>query len=491
MAIHIRHRRETLLRMRRRLINISLLLTLFCVVTVAVCLFCVRELHRIPVTSFRAVEYVPEVGKENDDTPEDSSSSSSSAATADNTATPDIIVADNTSSVTLDEMNLVDGETGEESGDSGLSFDLGKGKGQGKGSGTGSGSGSGTGSGRGGKHGPGLNNDIQIVLVLDASGSMDFLFKEVSESMERMVTTLSRSRVGGRAASVNVGIVAYGAARGNGAPWKLSSFTTQINTLRRELGRVSCDGSNECCGAAIAYAVNEFKWNRRPDTRALKIIIIAGNEDFYQGGTDARTAIAEMQDEGIILNTIHCGGNSAESSQWQEAARLGGGVFTELEEEDTATRAKRDSLLADCGALLRQMAMLQPLPLGSPAEQEKHLALWEKMKKSLPGKNSDVPAWVEKNTPWLALPAWDAAEQFRCMGEGATLAALGGRGNLPAELRSLPEDRILARLREDAARRQDLLNRLRARENRDRDLGLKILRAVREQGRSRGIIMKL
>lgn len=477
--------------MRQRLIALSLLLAFFCIFSGGVCLFCIRELHRIPVTSFRAVEYVPEVGKENDDTPEESSSASSSAAAADNNASPEIVVADTPSAVSLDEMNLFDGDLGEEGGEGGLSFDLGKGKGQGKGSGSGSGEGSGTGSGRGGRHGLGLNNDIQIVLVLDASGSMDFLFKEVSESMDRMVTTLSRSRVGGRAASVNVGIVAYGAARSNGAPWKLSPFTTQINTLRRELGRVACDGSNECCGAAIAYAVNEFKWNRRPDTRALKIIIIAGNEDFYQGSVDARTAIAEMQDEGIILNTIHCGGSSAESSQWQEAARLGGGVFTELDEADPAARAKRDAQAADCGALLRQMSMLPALPLGSPAEQEKRLALWEKVKKSLPGKNSDVPAWVEKNAPWLSLPPWDAAEQFRCMGEGANLAALGGRGNLPDELRRLPEEQILARLGELAAQRQELLNKLKARENADGDLGLKILRAVREQGRSRGIIMKL
>lgn len=491
MAIHIRHRREALIRMRQRLITLSLMLAFFVIFSGGVCLFCIRELHRVPVTSFRAVEYVPEVGKENDDTPEDSSSSSSSAVAADHNASPEIIMADTATSVTLDEMNLFEGESGEESGDSGLSFDLGKGKGQGHGSGTGAGSGSASGTGRGGRHGLGLNNDIQIVLVLDASGSMDFLFKEVSESMERMVTTLSRSRVGGRAASVNVGIVAYGAARGNGAPWKLSPFTTKINALRKELANVTCDGSNECCGAAIAYAVNEFKWNRRPDTRALKIIIIAGNEEFYQGGIDARTAIAEMQDEGIILNTIHCGGNSYESPQWQEAARLGGGVFTELEEADTATRAKRDSLLADCGALLRQMTMLQPLPLGSPAEQERHLALWDKMKKALPGKNSDIPAWVEKNAPWLALPAWDAAEQFRCLGEEASLAALGGRGNLPAELRALPEAQIIARLGDAAAQRQDLLNKLRAREGSDRELGLKILRIVREQGRSKGIIMRL
>lgn len=474
--------------MRRRLINLSLLLTLFCVVTVAVCLFCITELHRKTDTAFTAVTYVPELGTEQEPTQSSSSSSSRTTAAATTDASPDIIVADSPSAVTMDELSLFDGDAGaENSSASGISADLGTGSGIGKGNGSGSGSGRGSGS----KHGLGLNNDIQIVLALDASGSMDFLFKEVSESMERMVATLCRSRVGGRPASVNVGILAYGAARSNGAPWKLTDFTTRTDTLRRELSKVSCDGSNECCGAAIAYAVNEFKWNRRPDTRALKVLIIAGNEDFYQGAIDARSAIAEMRDSGIILNVIHCGAPTLECEQWKEAARLGGGVYMELNDEDTAARVKRDTVLADYGMLLRQMTMLPALPLGAPAEQEKRLAQWEKVKKSLPGKNSDVPEWVEKNAPWLALPAWDAAELFRCLGGGATLADLGGRGNLPAELRKLPEAQILARLTELAAQRQELLNKLKAREQADQDLGLKILRAVREQGRSRGIIMKL
>lgn len=476
--------------MRQRLITLSLLLTLFCVVSVAVCLFCIRELHRNPLTSFVAVEYVPDAGEDVQKAPSSSSSSSSASATVQTDTAPDIVVADTSSAVSLDEISLLDGDSGEDGGASGFGLDTGAGLGGGKGSGAGSGSGD-SGSGGGGKHGLGLNNDIQIVLALDASGSMDFLFKEVSESMERMVTTLCRSRVGGRPASVNVGIMAYGAARSNGAPWKISPFTTRTDTLRRELSRVACDGANECCGAAIAYAVNEFKWNMRPNTRALKVLIIAGNEDFYQGAIDARSAIAEMRDAGIILNVIHCGAPTFECEQWKEAARLGGGVYMELNDEDTSARVKRDTLLADYGMLLRQMTMLPALPLGSPAEQEKRLAQWEKMKKSLPGKNSDLPAWAEKNAPWLSLPAWDAAEQFRCMGEGTSLAALGGRGNLPAELRKLPEADILARLEDLAAQRQALLNKLKAHEQNNRDLGLQILRAVREQGRSRGIIMKL
>lgn len=481
MAIHIRHRREALRKMRQRMLRLSLLLTLLCVLSVGVTLFCVRELHRAPVTSFLAVEYVPEVGEEQSQHRDSSSSSSASAAQMD--TSPDIVVADTASGVSLDELSLLDGDNGADGGDSGLSFDLG--------AGGGSGSGAGSGTGRGGRHGLGLNNDIQIVLALDASGSMDYLFKEVSESMERMVSTLCRSRVGGRPASVNVGIMAYGAARSNGAPWKLTPFTTKTDALRRELSKVKCDGNNECCGAAIAYAVNEFEWNRRPDTRALKVLIIAGNEDFYQGAVDPRAAIAELRDAGIILNTIHCGAPMAESEQWQEAARLGGGVAMELGEQNTATRVKRENALADCGMLLRQMTMLPALPLGSPAEQEKRLAQWEKVKKALPAKNSEVPAWVEQNAPWLAFPAWDAAEQFRCLGEEADLAALGGRGNLPAELRKLPEAQVLARLAEVASQRQQLLNKLKACEKGAEDLGLQILRAVREQGRSRGIIIKL
>lgn len=484
MAIHIRHRREALLRMRRRLITTAAALALFCVVAVAISLFCVRELHRETVASFRAVPYLPDIGEQRET--EQSSSSSAPSAAAQETA-PDIVVSDTSNDLSVDEVSLVD-NTGDSGDDGGFSLDVGEGSASGLGSGNGSGS-------AGGKRGMGLDNDIQIVLALDASGSMDYLFREVSASMERMVSTLCRSRVNGRPASVNVAVVGYGAARSHGAPWKVMDFTTKTEALRRELGRVRCDGDNECCGAAIAFAVDRFEWNRRPNTRALKILILAGNEDFSQGSVDSRAAIAALREEGIILNTIYCGKstneNTAERAQWREAARLGGGVYTELELGNTAAQVQRDSALAEAGMLLRQMTMLPALPLGSPAEQEKRLADLEKLRKSLPSRNSEVPDWVAQHAPRLSLPDWDAAEQYRRMGEGCTLAALGGRGNLPEELRRLPEERLFERLAEVAAQRQTLLNKLKARDLSERDLGLKILRAVREQGRSRGIIMNL
>lgn len=476
--------------MRQKLITLCLLLSLFCVLSGAVCLFCIRELHRETLTSFRAVEYVPEVGEtEKTSSAPSSSSSSSASAAADVDVVPDIIVANTGSAVSLDELALGDESDGEGSGDNGFSLDIGNGNGSGNGRGAGSGGGAG---GGGGKHGLGLNNNIQIVLALDASGSMDYLFKEVSASIERMVTTLCRSRVGNRPASVNVGILAYGAARGNGAPWKLTDFTTRTEVLRRELSRVQCDGVNECCGTAIAYALNEFQWNRRPDARVLKVLIIAGNQDFHQGDIDARTAIANLQEAGIILNTIHCGTDDGEDvEQWKEAAHLGGGVAMRMEERDTASRVAHESRLADCGMLLRQLTMLPALPLGSPDEQKKRLAAWEKTKKSLPPKNSDIPAWAQQHAPDLALPDWDAAEQYRRLGAQANLAALGGRGNLPAELRNLPEESICEQLAEVARQRRELLNKLKAREEATQDLGLQILKTVREQGRARGIIIKL
>lgn len=481
MAIHVRHRREALIRMRNRLLAFALSVSLLSLLIGAVSLYCSVEYWSGSVPAFESVVYVGD----DTDAPQERKRPSQSAPSAKEVSmsavvSPGVIAADAVADIAMNDMNLTDGLDFGTDGigvAGGFSLDVG----------TGIGGGNGDGGGRG-RRGVGLNNDIQIVLALDASGSMDALFEALSASMGRIVSTLQRSTINGRRASVNVGVVTYGAAKDNGKPQKLCDFTTKVAQLRRELDKVSCDGFNECCGEAIAFAEEHFPWNRRQGNQALKVLILAGNETIDQGDMDFRQAVEGLRESDIILNTVYCGPDSQETELWKEAARRGSGDYVRIEQIEDAPQQDAAAL----SALIRGLATQPVWVLGSPAEQEAHAEEYQALLKTLPACDDKPADWVREDGVWVAegLP-WDAAELVRRMGEDASLARLGGVGNLPASLRGRTEEEVLSLLQEAAQNRARLLQELDAQLNHAGDLCSQILRLIRAQARSRGIEMKL
>lgn len=490
MAIHVRHRREILIRMRNRLLAFALAVSLVSLLVVAVSLYLSVEYWGGSVPAFESVVYV------GDDTeaPQERKLPSQSAPSAKQVSvsaavSPSVIAADAVADIAMNDMNLTDGlELGADSAGLAGGFSLDVGTGIGGGVGRGNGGGNGDGGGGRGRHGAGLNNDIQIVLALDASGSMDALFQELSASMGRMVSTLQRSTINGRRASVNVGVVTYGAAQDNGKPQKLCDFTTKVEQLRRELDKVTCDGAEERCGEAIAYAEEHFPWNRRQGNQALKVLIIAGNETIDQGDMDFRQAVARLRGSDIILNAVYCGPDTSETDLWKEAARLGKGQYVLIEEIENAPQQDAATL----NGLIRRLAALPVWALGSPAEQAEHAKEYQKLLKAVPNKDDKLADWVREDGAWVmtGLP-WDAAELVRRMGDDASLARLGGVGNLPASLRGRSEEEVLSILREAAQNRARLLQELESEFGGAGDLCSQILRAIRAQAHDRGIEMKL
>ncbi len=181
--------------------------------------------------------------------------------------------------------------------------------------------------------GMGLNDDVQVVLCLDASGSMDELFIEVSRSLDKLMDTLTGCSLGGKKACVNLGIVVYGQAGENGAPRVLTPFATDVESMRSKLKEVQCDGAVEPCGEVIDFALDNFEWNMRERQDILKVIFIAGNEDFQQGSMDYRTAMQKAKQKNVIVNTIYCypgaeeeAAMTPEGKEWANAATYADGM---------------------------------------------------------------------------------------------------------------------------------------------------------------------
>lgn len=328
----------------------------------------------------------------------------------------------------------------------------------------------------------GYNDDIQVVLVLDASGSMSELFRAAAASMEKVITTLSNAKLNGKKTKVNVGIVIYGQAMKNGAPMKLTPFTTQVRKMKARLEKVACDGAIEECGAAIAYAVNNFEWNRRDRDDMLKVIFIAGNEAFDQGDKDYREAIAEANEQNIIINTIHCG---PPETEWEEAAELGRGVGLTLDIQSGSAPEVSDEELYKTLKALHDCA---PLPIGSPAVQRRHIDMLKKATAPPTGNPKKLQKWLMENKRRILLGyEWDAIEICRSTpAEEFSIESLGGRGNLPISMRGMSDEEIIADLQQKAARRTLLLEHYKE-QKASGDLGDKILNVLQEQAQEKGI----
>lgn len=402
--------------------------------------------------------------------------------------TPDIIVttsADDTFAVPTMPFDMADGLGSDTTGlfDFGLGLS-GEGIGGGSGSGSGTGSGRGTGSGSGGS-GKGYNDDIQVVLALDASGSMDQLFVAVADAINDVLTTLGNARLNGKKTKVNVGVVVYGQSKDDGKPFILSRFTTKVNKLAEEIRKTACDGSEEHCGAAIQLAVQRFPWNMRERDDMLKVIFICGNEPFNMGKVDYRTAIAQATAGNIIVNTVYC--DEMEDEEWQQAALLGNGqgltynFATKTMSEQEAAKQRRSALT--------ELSRMPLLPIGSPAEQKELLKQY-KQPSAPPANAKALTRWISTNRE-LILDGfeWDAAELCRRIGiDIFTLEHIGGRGNLPLSLRGKSDIEALQSIRTAARARAYQLARYKECTN---EFAEQILETLQEQAHSKGIIIEL
>ena len=422
------------------------------------------------------------------------SGGASAAAAAAADVTPNIIVSTNSSPDSLltpldfdlgeglamtDPMNINFGfglseegtaAQGDGSADSG---DGGKGKGSGRGQGDGHG------------NGKGYNDDIQIVLVLDASGSMQNLFSAVADALNDVFIVLGQAKLNGKPTRVNVGIVVYGQSNRNGAPFTLSRFTDKPSALKKKVKSVVCDGSNEECGSALMYALRNFPWNMRERDDMLKVIFICGNEAFDMGRVPPESALHLASAANIIVNTVHCGDPD---SQWQEAAILGNGRGLNFDMQHIPTKSRKSA--QNKLKALRELHSIPLLPIGSPAEQQE---LLEQHRGTVapPAAPKQLSKWMSQNRERVIRGfSWDAVELCRQHGENFSLELIGGVGNLPLSLRGNSPQKALRIIRQHALKRSQAL-RMYHEACDGSDFTDNILETLQEQAQQKGIIIEL
>ena len=170
---------------------------------------------------------------------------------------------------------------------------------------------------------------VQIAVLLDTSSSMSGLIEQAKTQLWKLVNEFITAKQDGKTPVVQVALYEYGKSSLNAQ----EHWIRQIQPLTRDLDKVSEDlfalttnGGDEYCGAVIQRAMKDLAWDANP--KVYKAIFIAGNEPFTQGPIDSKQSCKDAIAKGIIVNTIHCGGEAQGIAEhWNQGALLADGKY--------------------------------------------------------------------------------------------------------------------------------------------------------------------
>jgi Mg-chelatase subunit ChlD len=181
---------------------------------------------------------------------------------------------------------------------------------------------------------------IDVVFVVDTTGSMGDEIEVVKEKIREMIRTISE---GQPRPYVRYGLVAY-RDRGDEYVTRKFQLTDSLNDIISSINWLEAAGGGdtpESVNEALFVAVNEMNWDSSQNTRKMMFLIGDAEPQNYQDDVHYRETCRVAMEKGIKIHTIGCSGiTSSGEPQFREISKLTGGQFDYLTYEQTYT--KRD-----------------------------------------------------------------------------------------------------------------------------------------------------
>ncbi len=182
---------------------------------------------------------------------------------------------------------------------------------------------------------PTAKKQIKIALLLDTSNSMDGLIDQAKSTLWKFVNALSTTTYENEKPELQIALYEYGNSRipaREGFIKQVSSFTGDLDLISQQLFSLSTNGGDEFCGEVIHTSLQQLEWNGNAED--LRLIFIAGNEEFTQGARSYKSACGLAKEKDVIVNTIFCGDfNEGIIGQWKNGADLTKGNYMSIEQD--------------------------------------------------------------------------------------------------------------------------------------------------------------
>jgi hypothetical protein len=183
---------------------------------------------------------------------------------------------------------------------------------------------------------PSKDQTIMLALLLDTSNSMDGLIDQAKSQLWKIVNELAAAKCNdGSRPNIKIALYEYGndnLPASEGYVRQVNGLTDDLDLISEKLFALSTNGGAEFCGYVITTSLSQLAWSA--SKADLKIIFIAGNEPFTQGGVPFREACALAKEKGVVVNTIFCGNyNEGLRTDWKTGADLTGGSYMSIEQD--------------------------------------------------------------------------------------------------------------------------------------------------------------
>jgi hypothetical protein len=183
------------------------------------------------------------------------------------------------------------------------------------------------------------NRKIQLVILFDASNSMDGLLDQAKSKIWAIVNDASGLRYQGTTPVLEIAMYDYGNAGISSVDNYVrmqTNFTTDLDLISSKLFGIRTNGGEEYCGAAIQKSLQQLNWSNDP--KDLKLIYIAGNEPFNQGPVSYKEVCNEILKKDVIVNTIYCGDYQQGIREfWKDGATCSNGAYFNINSNDKIT----------------------------------------------------------------------------------------------------------------------------------------------------------
>ena len=181
---------------------------------------------------------------------------------------------------------------------------------------------------------------VEVVFVLDTTGSMSGLIKAAKEKIWSIATTLASAQP---APEIRMGLVAY-RDRGDSYVTRVVDLSDDLDTLYANLMDLKAHGGGdgpESVNQALHDAVQGISWSQ--DQNAYKVVFLVGDAPphmDYQDDVKYPQTIAAAQKKGIEINAVQCGQNSSTTREWQTIAQLAKGSYFSVDQEGRSNRGQ-------------------------------------------------------------------------------------------------------------------------------------------------------
>ena len=303
---------------------------------------------------------------------------------------------------------------------------------------------------------PTATKRVEVVFVLDTTGSMGGLIAAAKEKIWSIASTLAQAK---QAPEISMGLVAY-RDRGDAYVTQVVDLNKDLDSMYAKLMQFRADGGGdgpESVNQALDDAINKISWSQEAST--YRVVFLVGDAPphmDYQDDVKYPTTVAAAAAKGIVVNTIQCGSLRETVKPWQEIAALGHGRYFTVDQAGSAVAVATpfDDKIATLAAELDSTRLYY-----GNAEEKALMA--GKMAASAELRASASPAAQARRGEFNAsvagasnlLGGKDLAED---VASGAVDFKAVPEAELPKSIAELPRDKQEAAVAETAKKRQDL-----------------------------------